>query len=86
MEGKHSVDVGMLILPILMEFIMLMADEVQIKYDSGMEQDKTIRESSIDLAIRKLEEAGITGLDFDKEEKEEPMEEETKGLMARRKV
>jgi hypothetical protein len=51
-----------------------------------MEQDKTIRESSIDLAIRKLEEAGITGLDFDKEEKEEPMEEETKGLMARRKV
>ena len=86
MEGKHSVDVGMLILPILMEFIMLMADEIQIKYDSGMEQDKTIRESSIDLAIRKLEEAGITGLDFDKEEKEEPMEEETKGLMARRKV
>ena len=70
MEGKHSVDIGMLILPILMEFIMLMADEV-----------------GIDLAISKLEEAGVTGLDFDKEEKEEPVEEEeTKGLMARRKA
>ena len=87
MEGKHSVDIGMLILPILMEFIMLMADEVGIKYDNGMKKDKSIRESSIDLAISKLEEAGVTGLDFDKEEKEEPVEEEeTKGLMARRKV
>ena len=87
MEGKHSVDIGMLILPILMEFIMLMADEVGIKYDNGMKKDKSIRESSIDLAISKLEEAGVTGLDFDKKEKEEPVEEEeTKGLMARRKV
>ena len=87
MEGKHSVDIGMLILPILMEFIMLMADEVGIKYDNGMKKDKSIRESSIDLAISKLEEAGVTGLDFDKEEKEEPVEEEeTKGLMARRKA
>ena len=71
MEGKHSVDIGMLILPILMEFIMLMADEVGIKYDNGMKKDKSIRESSIDLAISKLEEAGVTGLDFDKEEKED---------------
>ena len=87
MEGKHSVDIGMLILPMLMEFIMLMADEVGIKYDNGMKKDKSIRESSIDLAISKLEEAGVTGLDFDKEEKEEPVEEEeTKGLMARRKA
>ena len=70
-----------------MEFIMLMADEVGIKYDNGMKKDKSIRESSIDLAISKLEEAGVTGLDFDKEEKEEPVEEEeTKGLMARRKA
>ena len=87
MEGKHSVDVGMLILPILMEFIMLMADEVGIKYSSGIEEDKKIRQSSIDLALNKLEEAGVTSLDFDKEEKEESVEEEeNKGLMARRKT
>ena len=85
MEGKHSVDIGMLILPILMEFIMLMADEVGIKYDNGMKKDKSIRESSIDLAISKLEEAGVTGLDFDKKE-ESVEEEETTGLMARRKA
>ena len=39
MEGKHSVDIGMLILPILMEFIMLMADEVGIKYDNVLTFD-----------------------------------------------
>ena len=87
MEGKHSVDVGMLIIPILMEFIMLMADEVGIKYDSGMKKDKSLRESSIDLAMSRLEQAGIKGLDPDKKDTVETKEEEdTKGLMARRKA
>jgi hypothetical protein len=86
--GKHTVDIGMLILPVLMEFIMLMADEIGIKYETGLNKSKALRPSSIDLALRKLEDAGIEGLDFDKKEvevKEEPIEEDTKGLMARRK-
>jgi len=87
MEGKHSVDVGMLVIPILMEFIMLMADEVGIEYDDGMKKDKGLRESSIDLAMSRLEQAGIKGLDPDKKDTVETKEEEdTKGLMARRKA
>ena len=40
MEGKHSVDVGMLILPVLVELIMLIADSAKIEYTSGLEKDK----------------------------------------------
>jgi hypothetical protein len=87
--GKHTVDVGMLVLPVLMEFIMLMADEIGIEYETGLNKSKALRPSSIDLAMSKLEDAGIEGLDLEKEEVKvnvEPTEEETKGLMARRKV
>jgi len=37
MDGKHSIDVGMLVMPLLMEMIMLVGDMAGIKYDSGME-------------------------------------------------
>ncbi len=37
MDGKHSVDVGMLVMPLLMEMIMLVGDMANVKYDSGME-------------------------------------------------
>jgi len=44
MEGKHTVDVGMLVMPLIMEMIMLVGDMADVKYDSGMEnpnKDKT---------------------------------------------
>ena len=53
MEGKHSVDVGMLILPVLVELIMLIADSAKIEYTSGLEKDKKMRSSTIDMAITK---------------------------------
>ena len=37
MDGKHTVDVGMLVMPLLMEMIMLVGDMADVKYDSGME-------------------------------------------------
>ena len=37
MDGKHSVDVGMLVMPLLMEMIMLVGDMANVKYDSGMD-------------------------------------------------
>ena len=37
MDGKHSIDVGMLVMPLLMEMIMLVGDMADVKYDSGME-------------------------------------------------
>ena len=56
MEGKHSVDVGMLILPVLVELIMLVADSAGVKYTTGLEKDKEIRGSLVDLAVRKFNE------------------------------
>ena len=88
-EGKHTVDVGMLVTPIIMEFIMLMADEVNIKYETGLEEVKKMRPSAIDLAMNKIENKSIEDLNLGSQEevKEEPIEEEedeSKGLMARR--
>lgn len=54
LEGKHSVDVGMLILPVLVELIMLIADAADIKYTSGLEKDKDLRGSLIDKAVKKF--------------------------------
>lgn len=87
MEGKHSVDVGMLVLPVLVELIMMIADSAKIKYTSGLEKDKRIRGSMVDLAVKKYQ-------DMKNEEQPEetmPMEEEempeekTGGLMSRSK-
>ena len=56
MEGKHSVDVGMLILPVLVELIMLIADSAGVEYTTGLEKDKEIRGSLVDLAVSKFKE------------------------------
>ena len=81
MEGKHSVDVGMLILPVLVELIMLIGDTAGVKYTSGLEKDADIRGSLVDLAVSRFK-AGEAA----PEEKEEPVEEDTDtgGLMSRR--
>lgn len=56
MEGKHSVDVGMLVIPVLMELIMYMADSEGIEYNTGMEKDTEVRGTQIDKAILRLQE------------------------------
>ena len=87
MEGKHSIDVGMLVLPVLMELIMYVGDAQNVDYVSGLEKDSRIRSSMIDSALVRLErEEDID--DEDTVEDVEPTEEETvterKGLMERK--
>ena len=92
MEGVHTVDVGMLVLPMLMEMIMMIGDSAGIKYDNGM-QDPTkpkTRDTLIAKVISNYEKE-VAGADFsDREEEEEKtateeeVMEEPKGLMARR--
>ena len=94
MEGKHSIDVSILILPVIMELIAYVADEAGIEYNMGtnvtIDQDK-IPESKIALAASKMkkkmpQEENVI-------EEEEPMVEpeavpeenpQPSGLMARR--
>jgi len=99
MDGKHSIDVGMLVMPLLMEMIMLVGDMAGVKYDSGMENPNkgktrdTLLESVRTKLQREIE--AKEGLLFDEDElesdtskdmeqQEEESAEEPKGLMARR--
>ena len=89
MEGKHSVDVGMLVLPVLIEMLMLIADTAGVEYETGLQKDKTkVRGSLVSKAHNRLQS------DEDKTEEEETLEieetedeivpEVTGGLMSRR--
>lgn len=75
MEGKHSVDVGMLVIPVLMELIMYLADQEGIKYNTGMEKTDKIRSTLIDKAVVRLQ-------NLDEEEQEESVisEDDATGL------
>jgi len=100
MDGKHTVDVGMLVMPLLMEMIMLVGDMADVKYDSGMEnpnKGKT-RDTLVESVKMKLQreidkkegmlfsddELGEDTSEEVKDVEEPKMEEEPKGLMARR--
>jgi hypothetical protein len=83
LQGVHSIDVGILLMPILMEIMKHLAEKTDTKYVMGDEPEETDRpsDSVIQGAINALEEGEETDIDEEtkKEEEEEPM-----GLMARR--
>ena len=82
MDGKLSVDVGILILTVLIELIFLIGYSAGVKYTSGLEKETEMRSSLIDLAISRFKETE------DKEETETEevadIEEPKGGLMSRR--
>tara|TARA_R110002167_G_C12562529_1_gene641918 strand:+ start:45 stop:575 length:531 start_codon:yes stop_codon:yes gene_type:complete len=98
MEGKHTLDMSMLMLPVLMEIIALIGDTANIDYNMGTEKSDPERSenSIVQTAKMKMEtelrDKTLEGFSKDKEpemdeeieeEAEEPVTEPT-GLMARR--
>ena len=90
MEGIHSIDVGILILPALVEMISYIADEAGIDYVTGLEEGKEerISDATIQLAVKRLEDKqknkdkdSVIEMPEPAEETEEPKE---MGLMSRR--
>ena len=87
MEGKHTVDVGMMVVPILMEMIMMLGDSANVEYETGLTNPDAGKPRDSQLAKyareykEKLKDADV------EEAQEEPVEKEDKptGLMARRK-
>ena len=65
MEGRHNIDVGVLMLPILVETMRYIAEEANIEYVTGMEE---IKEKDDALALK------VASKMID--EKEETVEEE----------
>jgi len=89
MEGRHSIDVGVLILPVIMEMIMLIADAEGIKYETGMERDKEaeVKDSRIMAGMaraRKELADNIPEKDEEILEVQEELADMPKGLMGRR--
>ena len=97
MEGLHTVDVGMLMIPILVETMVLIGDSADVKYVTGMEETKGERPAMVsklvnDMESKQRESEGMSMenpmeavMEQPVEEQEEEMPtEEPKGLMARR--
>lgn len=97
MEGKHSVDTGLLALPVLIETMMLIGDSAGVKYNTGMEENlsknrQTLSARSVEKLLEQEEstkkEPDNIVIQEDLEEmndmKDNTKEEEPMGLMQRR--
>ena len=96
MEGKHSVDVGILMIPIIMETMMLIADSAGVEYNTGLAKGDAIDQdimatNAINELVNKAQgenssEFDSTEQDILEEQEEEKIksEEVSSGLMSRR--
>ena len=86
MTGKHTIDVGILITPILVEYMIGMAEDAEIEYKMGDEPDL---DAPDDAMIASAMKASKKPMEYEPEEEmaedaEEEMIEEPMGIMMRR--
>jgi len=87
MEGLHTVDVGVLVSPVIAEMIMFIADSADIKYVTGLDnpEKNKVSPAKISKIIKELqEEMDEKETEVTDTEEEMSIQEEPKGLMARR--
>ena len=98
MEGKHSIDVGVLVQPVIVEFLKGIADITETKYTISADKnfrDKDVTEGMLNKVTKELQtlpqeqQSDIDNLvakssDIDTDIEEKNIMEEPKGLMARR--
>ena len=88
LQGVHSVDVGVLVMPIIMEMMKYLADKTDTKYKMGDEPEETDRPTDAVMTsalneLKNQQEGSMETESMEEEEEEEPMPEQS-GLMARR--
>jgi len=88
MQGLHTIDVGILAMPVIIEMLAFIGDDAGIEYtlgtDAPIDEDK-ISESKIALAMKRMREKLPEALEESKEEEVvEEAEAQPSGLMARR--
>ena len=87
MQGVHSIDVGILINPILVEFMKGMADIAEVEYNLGdKDKDEEPDPQLLQLAMKELKESEDVIEQASTDTQEEMIEEEPQGLMARRSM
>jgi len=88
MEGLHSVDVGMLVSPVLAEVVHQMAKSAGVEHTvlSTERGEEVPDDAEISIALRDADKMIMSDTEEDSMEmiEEPPMKEEPKGLMARR--
>ena len=95
MDGTHSVDIGILVSPVLVEFMMFIADSAGIEYNTGLEKEEGPSKALINRAISKFKkekaeqektqpEEMVEMMPMEAQEEEPTAEEKPVGLMARR--
>ena len=86
MEGRHTIDTGMMVIPVLMEMMMLVGDKAGVKYNTGMEEDvkAETRDANIASVLEELEQSLDENEEEMMEEETVEAEEEPMGLMSRR--
>ena len=84
MEGKHTIDVGMLVLPLIVEMIMFIAESEGVEYDDGLTEvkDNKTNDAVLENIRRKMKKQ--VGKEEEPIVKVEEKEEMPTGLMARR--
>lgn len=73
MEGIHTIDVGMLVMPVLIEMMMLIGDSAGVDYDSGLEK-KRRKDITRDTLVAKVSK------ELQKKLNEEKNNESSKGI------
>ena len=91
MQGLHTIDVGMLAMPVIIEMLAYIAEDAGIEYTMGTEKpidDDKISDTKIALAMKKMRERLPEAIEEREEEPEAmedtPVEPAPSGLMARR--
>ena len=95
LNGRHSIDISLIIAPVIHEYITSTADKLGIDYDEGL-PDNSEQRDAIEYQINEKKAKDMLAdldMEVEDEEVEEPMQEELpmdmpmeepKGLMARR--
>ena len=90
MEGKHNIDVGILLMPILIELLELIATNAGIEYNKGtkLKDVKEVYDVKLDKIVAKMkgdkEQQDMEAENMEDTEEEEVVEEQSMGLMTRR--
>lgn len=84
MDGRHSLDVGILVMPVIEELLMTVADMYNVRYITSIEdvmKRKSIHPRQARLALEEVKKSMATP--EEETVSAEPMAEQPKGLMAR---
>jgi hypothetical protein len=89
MEGIHSLDVGILVIPVLVETMMLLGDSAGVDYVTGMEKikkpkDGTVKQAAMNKISAMNNQDKEENLIVEEKVNMEPEESNMSGLMSRR--